>query len=196
MQTNEREVIIEHVLGDKKKENLEVALDIISMSQEIRERIIKTFLEKLKGFIHKKLDMSRWDFKQDLYDNPKRKRYKQFGVSKNNKINVILEDLSTDFSYLIIGVHSSKGPSIKRQDFNRNLNKALGKGVLNQAWIWYQSLKSSNWDYADWTNKDTLIDMHIETDRVVEDIGNHLLGIIEVAKPVIEEWVEQNPSAP
>ncbi len=90
MQMNEGEIIIEHVLENE--ENLEMALDIISMSQEIRERIIKTFLEKLKGFICGKLDMSQWDFKQDLYDNPGGKRYRKFGVSKEAvEINVILD---------------------------------------------------------------------------------------------------------
>ena len=65
-----------------------------------------------------------------------------------------------------------------------------------EIWIWYQYLKSPNWNYTDWTNKDTLIKMHTETDRVVKDIGNHLLRIIEVAKPEIEKWVQQNPAPP
>ena len=41
MPTNERDIIIEHVLDLDNKENLEVALDIISRTQDIRSRIIK-----------------------------------------------------------------------------------------------------------------------------------------------------------
>ena len=111
----------------------------------------------------------------------------------------ILEDRSTYFSDLIIGVHNSKyvAPSMEhlRKHCNSNLNKALGKRGLNDWWIWSQPLKSPNWNYANWTNKDTLIEMHTDLGRVVEDIGKHLLKIIKVAEPVIDEWVKENPPA-
>ena len=199
---NER-IITEHAL--KNEENLEMTLDIISMSQEIHERIIKTFLEKLKdfickGFICKKLDMSQWVFNKELYNN-QGKRYRKFGVSRKAlEINVILEDRSTYYSDLIIGVHSEYVESQEhlRKQLNRKLNKTLEKGNgSNSWWIWYQSLKkpSDDWDYIDWNNKDTLVKMHSNPDCVVKHIGNRLLEIIKVAKPVIEEWVEKNSSA-
>ncbi len=195
MPMSEREIIIEHALENE--ENLAMVLDIISVGYEPHQQIIETFLKKLEVFIDKKLDISQsqWKFNRELYDNPPGSRYRKFGVSeKTKKINVILEDRSTYYSDLIIGVHSEYVESqehLLRKHLNRKLNKTLGKGNgPNHWWIWYQSLKSSNWDYTDWNNKDTLIKMHTETDAVVQDIGKHLLRIIEVARPVIEEWVK------
>ena len=93
--------------------------------------------------------------------------------------------LSTDFNVV---------SEFIRPNENRlsDIIACLPESVL---WIWYQYLKSANWNYADWTNKDTLIKMHTETDRVVEDIGNRLIEIIEVAKPEIEKWVQRNSSS-
>ena len=72
MQTSEREkIIIEHVLENEK--NLDVALDIISLTPEIHSCIIKTFLGELKVFICEeldKLDMSQWKWETELYNNP------------------------------------------------------------------------------------------------------------------------------
>ena len=84
MPTNERDIIIEHVLDLDNKENLEVALDIISMTQEIRSRIIKTFLGELKVFICEeldKLDMSQWKWETELCADPYGKNSHSFGVS-------------------------------------------------------------------------------------------------------------------
>ena len=65
MQMNERKIIIDHVLENK--ENLGMALDIISMTQKIRERIIQSFLGKLKKVICEELDMSQWDLEKELW---------------------------------------------------------------------------------------------------------------------------------
>ncbi len=209
MPTNEREteIIMEHVF--KNKENLEVALDIISITQEIRERIIQSFLGKLKKVICEELDMSPWVWKTGLCDKPYEANYRNFGVSRefdvlNDSVYIVIQNQAKDLSNFYIGVNGGNPKCNAKfhasmKYLNRKLNKTLGKGNgSNSWWIWYQSLKkpSDNWDYTDWNNKDTLIKMHIKTDCVVENIGNRLLEIIEVAKPVIEEWVEQNPSAP
>ena len=203
MQTNEREteIIMKHVL--KNEENLGVALDIIN--QKIRERIIKTFLGKLKGFICKgfickKLDMSQWDWETGLCDKPYEANFLGFGVSRkfdvlNEPVYIQLQNQAKDLSNHIIGVCSAESNALM-QHFSSKLDEKLGKGKANNWWIWFQPLKSPNWDYTDWNNKDTLIKMHFDSERTVKDIGNHLLRIIEVAKPMIEEWVEQNPPTP
>ena len=200
MQTNRRE-IVEHVL-----ENLDVALDIMDLTQEIRERIIKTFLEKLKGFICKgftckKLDMSQWKWETGLCDNPYGKNYISLGVSSKfdvlpEPVYIVLQKQSKDLSNLIIKVITDSESNALMRYLSCKLGEELEKDTRSEEWIWCQSRKSSNWDYADWTNKDTLIKMHTERCRVVKDIGNHLLRIIKVSKPVIEEWVEQNPASP
>ena len=64
MQTNEREIIIEHALEDDK--NLEIALDIISMTQEIRERITNNVFEKLQVFLKKKKELTESQFEWDF----------------------------------------------------------------------------------------------------------------------------------
>ncbi len=201
MQTDKREtkIIMKHVFKDN--ENLEMALDIISMSQEIRERIIKTFLEKLKGFIYKKLDMSQWKWETGLCDNPYGKNYISLGVSSKfdvlpEPVYIVLQKQSKDLSNLIIKVITDSESNALMRYLSCKLGEELEKDTRSEEWIWCQSRKSSNWDYADWTNKDTLIKMHTERCRVVKDIGNHLLRIIKVSKPVIEEWVEQNPASP
>ena len=187
-----------------KIENLEMALDIISTP--IREQIIKIFLNKLKGFICKNHDMLQWDWgKKDLYDKPYGGReYRSFGVS--SKFGVLPKPVrisllgNTTGNELYIVVFS---PSTDKS-FNKSLRKEMNEELRpekywGECWkgIWSQSLQSPNcWDYKDWTHKDTLIKMHTETDRVVEDIGNHLLRVIKVAEHEIEKWVQQNPSAP
>ncbi len=196
MQTDEKEkIIMEHVLGKKKKENLEMALDIISMTQKIRKDIIKSFLEKLKGFICKKLDMSQldmsqWDWKTELDYTSHGNISLSFGVSNQDEpISILLQSYG---KVIYIGVFTDNSMNCLK---NRLDNK-FGPGKSEAPWwFWYQPLKSSNReDYADWTHKDTLIKMHTNPDCVVKDIGNRLCEIIEVAKPVIEEWVDQNPS--
>ena len=205
MQTNEGEtkIIMEHV---KNEENLDVALDIIN--QKIRERIIKTFLKELKGFICKKLNMSPWDWETGLCDKPYEANYLSFGVSRkfdvlNDSVYIVIQNQAKDLSNFYIGVNGGNPECNAKfhasmKHLNRKLNKTLGKGNgSNSWWIWYQSLKyqslkkpSDDWDYTDWNNKDTLIKMHTKTDHVVKHIGNRLLEIIKVAKPVIDEWVE------
>ena len=193
MQTDEKEkIIMEHVLGEKKKENLEMALDIISMTQKIRKDIIKSFLEKLKGFICKRLDMSQWNWKTELDYTSHGNISLSFGVSNQDEpISILLQSYG---KVIYIGVFTDN--SMNR--LKNRLDNKFGPGKSEAPWwFWYQSLKSSNReDYADWTHKDTLIKMHTETDRVVKDIGNHLLEIIRVAEPEIEKWVQQNPLAP
>lgn len=196
MQMNEREIIIDHVLENK--ENLGMALDIISMTQEIREQIIQSFLGKLKKVICEELDMSQWSWETGLCDNPYGANYLSFGVSrkfavlKNEPVYIILQKQAKDLSNHIIGVGSDPESNALMQHLNCKLDEELGKGKRSKWWIWCQPLKSPPWkppywNYTDWTNKDTLIKMHTETDRVVKDIGNHLLRIIEVAKHEIEK---------
>ena len=203
MHPNEREIIIEHAL---KKENLEVALDIISSAQEIRSRIIKPFLKELQVFICKKLDMSQldmsqWDWKTELDYTSHGNISLRFGVSnKNEPVSILLKSSG---KVIYIGVFSSSN-IWSHESINRLRSKldrfGSSEDQWNQSewlWIWYQSLESPNcWDYKDWTNKGTLIKMkHTDRKRVVKDIGNRLLEIIKMAKPVIEKWVKQNPSA-
>ncbi|MDE2724381.1 MAG: hypothetical protein OXI59_13490 [Gemmatimonadota bacterium] len=204
MQTDEKtKIIIEHVLGKKKKENLEVALDIIDLTQDIREEIIKPFLEKLQGFICEELNMSQWKWETELYDQPYGgKKHRSFGVS--SKFGVLPGPVGISLSgnptgnNLYIGVFSSPTNEL----FNESMSH-LGKmldGVFKPEsswksnwWIWQQYLKSPpDWDYADWTNKDTLIKMHTDRKRVAKDIGKHLLRIIEEVKSVIDKWGQQN----
>ncbi len=206
MQTNEREVIIEHVLDLDNKENLKMALDIIDQTQGIRERIITTFLEKLQDFICEGLDMSQWKWEKELYDKPYGgNKHRSFGVS--SKFGVLQGPVGISLlgnptgNNLYIGVFSSPTNEL----FNESMShlKCMLDRVFrpeqswkSEWWIWYQYLKSPDWDYADWTNKDTLIKMHTDPCSAVENIGNRLLEIIEVAKPEIDKWIQQNPTTP
>ncbi len=204
MPTNKREteIIMDHVFkNNENNENLKVALDIISRTQEIRSRIIKPFLEKLKSFICEELDMSQWDWETKLNKPLEGKR--RFGVSSKfgvlkEPVGILLKGYRADDFY--IGVCSPPANiSVNNSMILRNqLTQELGASgppweTKSELWIWYQPLSFSNRDYTDWTNKHTLIKMHTDPDRVVEDIGNHLLRIINVAKPEIEKWVRQNP---
>ncbi len=207
MQTDEKEkIIMEHVLDLDNEENLEMALDIISTP--IREQIIKTFLKELKDFINKfickKLDMWQWDWKTELCDKPYGgNKYRSFGVS--SKFGVLQEPISISLSGNITGnelyivVCSPSTNESFNESLRQRLNDELRPGTYWDNWkgIWSQSLQSPNcWNYQDWTHKYTLIKMHTDPCRVVEDIGNYLLRIINVAKFEIEEWVKQNSSAP
>ena len=210
MQMNERKIIIEHVLENK--ENLEMALDIISLTPEIHSCIIKTFLGELKVFICEeldKLDMSQWKWETELYNKPYGgKKNRIFGVS--SKFGVLQEPVGIALAgkppngSFDIGVFSSPTNELCNEPMKEYLQSHL-KTVFksgryweseSEIWIWYQSLKkpSDDWDYTDWTNKHTLIKMQTETDRVVKHIGNHLLDIIKEVKSVIDARVEQNPA--
>ena len=171
MPTNERDIIMEHVLDLDNKENLEMALDIISRSQEIRERIIKTFLEKLKGFICKKLDMSQWAWETGLCDKPYGK-YRGFGVYSKfsvlqEPVYIQIQNQEGDLRNFFIGIcsdpesNASFNASMKHLSSKLNEELEIGKDQRdNNWWIWYQSLKSPVWDYrdyTDWSNKNTLI---------------------------------------
>ena len=197
MPTNEREteIIMEHVFkNDENNENLKVALDIISRTHEIRERIIKPFLKELQVFICKKLDMSQldmsqWDWKTELNYTSYGNISLSFGVSNQNKpVSILLQSYG---KVIYIGVFSSPNPNIwsSMNHLSCKLNKKLGKVESSEWWIWYQHLRSPK-DYTDWTKKDTLIKMH--TKEAVKDVGNRFHEIIKVAKPEIEEWVQQN----
>ena len=59
MQTNEREIIIEHALGLEDKENLEIMLDIIATEPKLQE-IINTSLKKSGKFDFKEIDIQSW----------------------------------------------------------------------------------------------------------------------------------------
>ena len=109
MQTNKREteIIMEHV---KNNENLEVALDIISRTQKIRERIIKTFLKNLEGFICKRLDMSQWDLKKELGYTSQGNISLSFGVSNQDEpISILLQSYG---KVIFIGVFTDNSRDI------------------------------------------------------------------------------------
>lgn len=196
--TNKGEIIIEHALKNKK--NLEMTLDIIFAGYELRQRIVKTFLKELKGFICKKLDMSQWGWKTELCDKPYGgNKYRIFGVA--SKFGVLDKSVFISLSGNPTGNNIYIGVFTNNELFYKSMNRLKSRldnefgPVKSEAswWFWYQSLESPNcWDYTDWTNKDTLIKMHTERCRVVKDVGNHLLRIINVAKPEIEKWVQKN----
>lgn len=214
MPTNEREIIMKHVFKkDENNENLKVALDIIDLTEKIRAQIIQSFLGKLKKVICEKLDMSQldmsqWVWKTELCDEPYGKNSHSFGVSSKSgvlqkPVGILIKGSAT-LKSLYIGVFSSPTNEMFNESMNHlksHLDEECGPGTYwkgkKEIWIWYQSLKkpSDDWDYKNWTNKDTLIEMHTETDRVVKNIGNHLFRIIEVAIPEIDEWVKQDPPA-
>ncbi len=208
MPTNEGEtkIIMEHVFKkDKNNENLEVALDIISRAQKIRRRIIKPFLKKLQDYICKELDMSQldmsqWKWETELCDKPfEGNNYHSFGVYIKFEKEPVFISLSGNPAgnnlEIYIAVHTDN------QLFHESMNclrimldKVFGPGSSesNGRWFWWSpSLKKSS-NYADWYNKDTLIEMHTDHDCVVKDIGDHLFRIIEVAQPVIDQWVKKN----
>ena len=123
MPTDEKEkIIIEHVLDLDNKENLEMALDIISMTQKIRKEIIKSFLKKLEGFICGELDMSQWVLETELYDEPYGKNSHSFGVS--SKFGVLQEPVgillkgSATLKSLYIGVFSSPTNELSNESMN------------------------------------------------------------------------------
>ena len=122
MPTNEREteIIMEHVFkNDENNENLKVALDIISRTQEIRSRIIKPFLEELESFICGELDMSPWYWETKL--NKPLEGNLRFGVSSKfgvlqEPVGILLKGYRADDFY--IGVCSSP----TNISFNNSMN--------------------------------------------------------------------------
>ena len=205
-------MIIEHALENEK--NLEMTLDIISAGDELRERIIKPFLKELQVFICKKLDMSQldmsqWEWETELYDKPfEGNKYHSFGIKFDQEpfdqepfdqepiVISLLGNPTGNNLDIYIAVLTTNQLFHKSRDLRCKLDKTFGKGDEPneqwKRWFWSQPLKPS---YADWYSKGTLIEMRTETDRVVKDIGKRLLEIIKVAKPEIEKWVKQNPSA-
>ncbi len=197
---NKGEIIIEHALKNKK--NLEMTLDIIFAGYELRQRIVKTFLTELKGFICKKLDMSQWDWETGLCDKPfEGNNYHSFGVYIKFEEEPVVISLSGNPTgnnlEIYIAVHTDNKRFHDSMDCLRSmLNEAFpGTRKSDKRWFWWSPSLKKYSNYADWYNKDTLIKMHIETDAVVQDIGKHLLEIIRVAKPEIEKWVKKNSSA-
>ena len=185
MEISERDIMLNHILENEK--NLEIAQDIMSMAQQIRDLIINNFWDELNVFIKARLDRSQWDF-QELWDvTSKSLPLKKVSIGLAGTIGRVNEQF--------IGIHV-KDESLEPSSPTWNLLKSKleeklkeGYDRKNEHWIW----KTPDWEYKDWTDKDTLIKMHTKTDRVVTDIGKYLLKIIEVAEPVIDEWAKENP---
>ena len=177
---NKGEIIIEHAL--KNEENLEMTLDIIFAGYELRGRIIDDFLEKLQVFIKKELDMSRWDF-QEYWDVTSKSLPKV-------KIGICRNPHRDNKQFIGIHVGSLKPLSPKWYRLKSKLEAKLKEGYdrKNQHWIW----KTRDWEYKDWTDKDTLIKMHTETNCVVKEIGEYFLKICGEAELVIDKWVKEN----
>ena len=217
MEISERDIMLNHILENEK--DLEIARDIISTSQELRKLIIETFLAKLECFIRSERDMSQWNFKVDSPFRLKTRDIYVFEVTKiawQEQYSVVLVS-SYQARWVNIGlVGKNTGEGIKRREDVKRiieyLNQKLNEDFLleereKKCWIFEKDLKSSmGWNYGQWTVPekqdkphdqnhwkvtDTFIKMY--TGEAVEDVGNYLLEIINVAEPVIDEWVKENP---
>ena len=136
------------------------------------------------------------------------KKNRIFGVS--SKFGVLQEPVGIALAgkppngSFDIGVFSSPTNELcnepMKEYLQSHLNEVFRSGRYweseSEIWIWYHSLKFSNWDYAYWAHKDTLIKMHTDSKHVVKDIGNYLRDIIKEVKSVIDARVEQNPTTP
>ena len=178
---NKGKIIIEHAL--KNEENLEMTLDIIFAGYELRQRIINNFWGKLQDFIKQDFKKKGLDMQGDFQG--------YWGTSKSEdlpQITIYIQHRSEKNKFIGIHVDSDSFNNSPTRNFLKSkLDDEWGKGDDHGYWIW----KTSNWKYKNWQDPDTLIKMH--TGEAVEDIGNDLLKIVEVAEPVIDEWVKENP---
>lgn len=190
MEISERDIMLNHILENEK--NLEIALDIISADSDLRQRITNNFREKLQVFLKNKKELTESQFKWQFewegdFQEVLGVRSKAEDLPE---VRIWITGPKTDRLFIGIYVESLEPLSKKWYLLKSKLEDKLEQGGdrKNQHWIW----KTRDWEYTDWTDKDTLIKMHIETDCVVEEIGEYFLEIVIKAESVIDEWVKEN----
>ena len=158
---------------EENEQNQKVMRDIIrSAGHELRERITNNFLDEFQVFIQGALE-ERWDVQGQ--------RNLDMTSESLPKVRICL---TVDF----IGINVDPFDKPTQNLLKSKLDKEVKKGSEHCYWFW----KDENWKYK-YLDKDTLIKMHTETDRVVKEIGDRFLEIVRVAKPVIDKWIEENP---
>ena len=184
-QTKKEKIINEHAC-----KNSDMTQIIKSAGQEIRQRIVKTFLQEFRVFIQDKLDMSQWSYEEK--DDPFQQKHRtifilskkawqeRYGIGLRGRYGAV---------NVAIGVHKAGKNTPSIEDLKSELDEKFETGTSKPFWVWLPEDYLSCWDYNEWKT-DVLINMYTNVDPVVNNIGEYLLEIIGVAEPVIDKWIE------
>ena len=204
----ERDIILKHALSNP--ENLETTLDIGLALSDLREKIIKGFLDQLEesvlGQLNQRSDKSEWEIVIDAYHHNLResplKRYLRFGFGKEswgNQYGVALEPLKDNACEVIVGVWRRYDEKTKKgaqrfqpkDHLRKELNHKIRNGRTNgdPYWEWHHPLDDP---YRNWNTKEALIKLH--NGEAVEYIGKKFVEIINKAAPIIDAHVRGSSS--
>ena len=183
--SSERKMIVEHALENK--ENLEIALDVGSVYDDLRKQLIKGFATGLKECLKNHLGIEWVCIEDGLVRDP-------LGPSTDNSLGFAKKSWNREYGIGIqpetrenkcykVGVYTGREND---SDFpikylhKRMLERTGKEGSKDIEWIWRHALN----------NDDLLIKMY--TGEAVTEFAGLIKEIIEVAAQIIDEHVK-NP---
>lgn len=183
LSSEERKIIVDHALQNE--ESLSIALDIVNSFDEIRKRVIGTFLMKLEELLKSNLQ-NGWTIRMDIKENPF-ERYTGVQLSKglwSGKYEIGFQAGKYGAKDFYIGVSKvvEKHPHIAR--LYEELNTNFGQGSTEPWWVWWRSL---DYPYLDWDNADTLLKMF--RGEAADYFYRQLLKLADLATPILDDEI-------
>ena len=182
----EEDIIIRRAL--KSRENLEMTLDIHFAGYELRKKLIKDFLIKLKECLDQHLERPEWEFVDDrLLEEPLRNgsRFNFAKTSWNGRYPIGIERCGGRTIYGVREVSEERIPSLEKA-----INHAMPKaGKSDPSWEWYRYWEDR---YGNWDTKEALLNRKYD-EEAVNQLCNELILIMKVATPIIDNYVSSNP---
>lgn len=182
----EEDIIIRPAL--KSRENLEMTLDIHFAGYELRKKLIKDFLIKLKECLDQHLERPEWEFVDDrLLEEPLRNgsRFNFAKTSWNGRYPIGIERCGGRTIYGVREVSEERIPSLEKA-----INHAMPKaGKSDSWWEWCRYWEDR---YGNWDTKEALLNRKYD-EEAVNQLCNELILIMKVATPIIDNYVSSNP---
>ena len=180
---NERDIILDHALENK--ENLEIALDVGSVYDDLRRLISEAFYRDLQRCLEKHLDLSQWEF-ITLFGGS------SFGCAKKSWgqryiVGMTLYD-DAQAKTICFGVLGAKKKSSKGiAGLKKAIDTQTMKGKSDPYWEWYCDLKPY------WDPEKTLVEMKYNRDAIKEKLCESLVKISKNSKAMklIDEHVKR-----
>lgn len=187
MNEGEKNLIINYVL--ERRDYLEISIKIWTNFDEIRKRVIISFLEMLEKDLRESLDRSEWIVKNELKENVF-ERWKRFYIAKREWKDNYFIGISPEQNQarrFLVGVQ--KKPDLKpiqEGKLKAALDNVYWRGIANEYYEWYGWLDHP---YSSWDNEEVLLKMY-EKNEAVSYFKGLLLKMKEISSPMIDEAIK------